>query len=162
VLFRSLATYHLVLLCTLLCIAMIEWDGNRVPAGVWIPAVAVRLVIFLAWPEFPAWEPSWLNALDRAVTRSQLAVNAPPILALALVVWWAFDRRHRLGATAAAVCIGLFLGWLAFAVLVPLAAVVFLAVARGLALRWPGLHRIPLSGALWLAAVGWIIIAGIV
>ena len=45
------ASYHLVLLCTLLAAGLIEYDGHRLPLRLMLPALVVGVVAPLAWPQ---------------------------------------------------------------------------------------------------------------
>ena len=42
--------YHLLLCCTLLCIALVEFDGNQVPLRLWLPILLVGLITPLILP----------------------------------------------------------------------------------------------------------------
>lgn len=64
----GLYPYHILLLCTLLCAGLIEYDGNRVPWKLFVPALIVGFVAPLVWPELRpkmAWEtvPAWCRIL---------------------------------------------------------------------------------------------------
>jgi leader peptidase (prepilin peptidase) / N-methyltransferase len=155
------AAYHLALVCTLLCIAMIELDGHRVPRLVWLPAIVVGGLAPLFWPDVhrvPAW-PEPTQGLAAPVV---LAVGLALGLALGLAAWRATGPRQQPGVVVAAGLVGLFFGWQAVALLVPISVAMYLGVVRVVGARWPALRPWPLSGMLWLAAMAWIVFVSIV
>ncbi len=46
----AIYAYHLLFLCTLLAAAIIEYDGNRVPARLFAPALIAGVATAVAWP----------------------------------------------------------------------------------------------------------------
>jgi prepilin signal peptidase PulO-like enzyme (type II secretory pathway) len=92
----GLYPYHMLLLCTLLCAGLIEYDGKRVPWKLFVPVLIVGTVAPLIWPELrpmPAWGelPAWLRAM--VVVLPVIAVV--PLLGM---MWW--RPRFQLGALA--------------------------------------------------------------
>jgi len=47
----GVCAYHLMLLCTLLCVALIEFDGQRVPFRLFAVPMVVGIASPLIWPE---------------------------------------------------------------------------------------------------------------
>jgi prepilin signal peptidase PulO-like enzyme (type II secretory pathway) len=43
--------YHLLLVCTLVCAGLMEYDGQGTPARLWLPVLCIGLLLPLAWPE---------------------------------------------------------------------------------------------------------------
>ncbi|MEE9602626.1 MAG: prepilin peptidase [Thermoguttaceae bacterium] len=70
-------SYHLLLLCTLLAAALIEYDGNRVPPRLFAPAVIVGVVAAVAWP--------WLHP-THTFAGLFLGWQSPLVLAIVAVV----------------------------------------------------------------------------
>ena len=90
--------FHLLLLCTLLCAALIEYDGRRPPLRLFVPALAVGAIAPSIWPMLrpvAAWpgEPGSLaGAID---CLAGLAAGA----ALGGAAWWfgSFVARRQKG-----------------------------------------------------------------
>ena len=127
--------YHMLLLCTLLCAALIQYDGRRVPRMLFVPALIVGLVAPLVWQDMrpvplsivaPAWLSSggWLAGLLEGL--AGLAVGG----LLAALAWKAAGLGRRGSATLlttaypTALC-GLFLGWQAAAGLATISTVAY-------------------------------------
>jgi len=144
----GIVTYHLLLVCTLLAAALVEYDGRRLPWRLAVPAGVAGWLAPLAWPYLhpvPAvlLEREWLGGL----------VDGSAGLALGLVIglvcyrWIGGCQRRTLAIGPAAA--GLFLGYQAVAVLG--AAVLGLHLAAGrIAARWPVAARIT-PGLWWVA-----------
>jgi len=143
---------HLMLLCTLLCSALIEVDGNRPPLRLFVPALIVGIAVPLIWPTdglnvlaglaagIVASGVIWLMMLGRRRMRTQDASDvAPPATGLLLGL----------------ICAGAFLGWPALGVL----ALVTLAVHGMLLCPWRGQPRVCIPPSVWLlvSAVAWLL-----
>jgi prepilin signal peptidase PulO-like enzyme (type II secretory pathway) len=130
--------YHLVLLCTLLAAALIEWDGHRLPIRVVVPALVVGLVAPVVWPflhPVPVWQMSdhwtagWADGLVG--------------LAAGLAVGWAVGRAptglRRPGLVWTTACVGLMLGYQAVLAIamVLLAILLIQALLARLRPAWP-------------------------
>jgi len=147
--------YHLVLLCTLLCAVMIEFDGKRLPLSLFYPAGIVGLVLPLIWPQVhpaPAW--SGLHGIAAGLIDGPLGLATGACLGL--LVMWLWQKEHRRGAIIALSAVGLFLGWQA-ALVLGLAT-----MAIGLLLRLagryvPGIRRISPATGLAPATLLWIV-----
>jgi len=113
--------FHATLLSTLIAGALIEWDQKRVPARLFLPALAVGLIAPLIWP----WlRVSWLDiplSFEEGVARTfgwTLGVLASA--AWAALLWpplWSDgkDWRSLLAACLAACCYAPEIPALAFA-----------------------------------------------
>jgi leader peptidase (prepilin peptidase)/N-methyltransferase len=107
---------HLLLMCTLLCTALIEIDGQRLPRSLFAPALLVGVAAPLVWPMIrpvPAFvgEPqAFAGAIDGAVG---LAVGA----GVGGLFSWASRRQKTSGMLFGLPIVGLFLGWQAALVL---------------------------------------------
>jgi leader peptidase (prepilin peptidase)/N-methyltransferase len=137
--------FHLLLLGTLLCAGLIEYDGNRPPPRLFLPALAVGLVVLLNWPGFSAALPP---AVDRLLG---LLLGA----LLGGIRWRAWPGQKPLGLLLCLVCVGLFLGVRALAIVAVATAMLELLVLTGRR-RWPWL-RITTSMLLGMATLGWIL-----
>ena len=139
--------YHLLLLCTLLCAALIQYDGRRLPRGLFIPALIVGLLAPLVWYDMrpvplstaaPAWLPSGGRAAGLLEGLAGLVIGG----LLAALAWRAAGLGRRSSTTLltaacpTALC-GLFLGWQAAAGLAMISAVAYL-LATALATWLPG------------------------
>jgi len=156
--------FHLVLLCTLLAAALIEFDGNRVPGRLFWPAVLLGLLAGFVWPRlYPVpWElPAVLgqHSLGRAEGESLLLRGHDGGLGLmaSFPLGWILSRvKPQSGLLWSMVCMGVFLGWQA-AVGVAVVTAALLLPLWGLG-RWvPQLRRIPPTAYLALATLGWIL-----
>jgi leader peptidase (prepilin peptidase) / N-methyltransferase len=160
--------YHLVLLCTLLCSALIEVDGNRPPLRLFVPALIVGIAAPLVWPiAQPAAWPGllsaaearwsdvltglaagivvsgalWLLALARQTMRAQTVANvAPPSTGLLLGL----------------ISTGAFLGWSSLCVL----ALATLAVHAMLLCPRRGEPRVYAPPSVWLliSTIAWLLV----
>ena len=144
---------RLLLLCTLLCSALIEVDGNRPPLRLFVPALIVGVVAPLIWPidELNVWAglaagiiasgAVWLLTLGWRKLQGQNASDvALPFTGLPLGL----------------ICAGPFLGWL------PLAAIALVSVAVYVLLLLPqrGEPQIYIPPSVWLlvAALSWLLV----
>ncbi len=88
--------YHLLLLCTLLCAGLIEYDGNWRSTKslrnwvrlqlLFVPVLIVGIVVAFAWPELRpklAWEaiPAWFRAMV-------LVLPVIAVVPLLSMMWW--------------------------------------------------------------------------
>jgi leader peptidase (prepilin peptidase) / N-methyltransferase len=165
--------YHLLLLCTLLCAAMIEFDGNRPPWRLFVPALAVGFLAPLWWPALrpvAAWAglPTWL-----AGTVDGLAGLAAGSL-LGGIAWLARKKgtgpvcaKHPEGRCAAnwtsplfsalsLACVGVFLGWQAVGIIAAATAAIQ-AVSWLLGHAFPKM-RIPAGMSLGALTLVWILL----
>ncbi len=144
---------HLVLICTLLCSALIEVDGNSPPLRLFLPALIVGIVVPLMWPT------------DRLNVWLGLAagVVAGGATWLLLLAWPKMPGRDAsdvasptAGLSAGLICAGPLLGWLA------LAAVALVSVAIYVLLLFPrrGEPRIHVPPSVWLliATLAWLLV----
>jgi leader peptidase (prepilin peptidase)/N-methyltransferase len=147
----GLYAFHLVLMCTLLSAALIEYDGHRLPRRLAGVALAVGALAPLAWPHLhpvPALGPAggWATGgIDSA-----LGIAAGTIVGL--LTRPCVRATEKTGATLAAMLAGLFLGWQAVVVLGPLSVALY-AIAR-LARRAP---RLPLTAAWTASVLAWLL-----
>ncbi len=140
-----LYAFHLLLLCTLLCAGLIEYDGNRPPLKLFVSALAVGIVVPLVWPALAASLPV---ALDRL---AGLVVGA----LLGGIVWRALARPRATGLLLGLVCVGLFLGWEAVSIIALGTAV--LELVAWILRRLSPQVRVPASMSLGIVTLGWIL-----
>jgi leader peptidase (prepilin peptidase)/N-methyltransferase len=152
----GIVAYHLLLLATLLAAALIEYDGQRLPVRLFLPALTVGGIAPLVWPHLHP-VPALVGLNEPLTAALDGAAGLVAGLILGLAARWLIGPPDRRGLWLGPACIGLFLGWQAIAVLGPLAC--FLHWGTETTRRWwPGLHRISpcfwlLSGALvWILA----------
>ncbi len=147
--------YHLVLWCTLLAAALIEYDGHSVPWRVFLPAFVWGLAAPLAWPHVhpvPAMAglEGWRAGLLDSV--AGLAAGA----ALGAATWTAVGPWRQRGVLAAGAATGLYLGWQAAVVLLTAAALLHGAARLG-ARRLPRpIAGLPATAWLVAGSLGWI------
>ncbi len=144
----GILAYHLLLVSTLLCGALIAYDGHRLPWQLWIPALLVGGIAPTVWPHlrpvpayvgFDGW---WVGLADG------FAGMAVGLLLgrLAAMLWPSHDR---LGLVAMFGVVGLFLGWQAATAIAVICAAIRLPF-HGLAVFWPSWRSVPPT--IWLAA----------
>jgi leader peptidase (prepilin peptidase)/N-methyltransferase len=144
---------HLLLLCTLLCSALIEVDGNRPPLRLFLPALIVGVAVPLIWP------------IDRLNVLAGLAagVVASGVIWLLFLAWPKMRGKNASDVASPAsglplglICAGPLLGWLALA----LVALVTVAVYALLLFPRRGEPRIQVPPSVWLliATLAWLLV----
>jgi len=161
----GLVFYHLLLLCTLLCAALIEQDGHRAPVRLAVPALAAGWLAPLVYPQLhpvPAWRGLTdlrggavdLSGSLAAAVDSTAGLGWAVVLGLA--VWRIIEPDRRRGFLVGLACVGLFLGWQAVTVLAIVSAAIHLGLRR-LRRLWPrAASDVPITW-LALAALAWIL-----
>ena len=158
----AIVGYHLLLVCTLLAAALIEYDGHRLPGRLFAPALALGWLAPLAWPDLhPVSALGAIGAdfLGPAAGLIDGTVGLALGALLGLGPWrWSGANRGP-GLLWGPACVGLFLGWQAALALVPLMVAGWAAFAL-LRRVMPGLR--PLPPTVWLAigTLGWIVLWG--
>jgi leader peptidase (prepilin peptidase) / N-methyltransferase len=154
---QTLRACHLVLLCTLLATAMIQYDGKRPPWRLFAPALLVATIAAAVWPALrpvPVWHPA--GGPPFGIMEGLLGLAAGGLLG-----WGAslVDRRSGTSRPAllSTACIGLFLGWQAVAVIAAAAAILHL-VFHWATRQVPALQRVPLTAWLTLGTLVWILV----
>ncbi len=174
----GISLYHLLLLGTLLCAVLIEYDGNRAPRSLYLPALLVGLAAPLFWP--------WLRPvamwthLPKATsgTLDGLAGLAAGALTggVGLYIWSIGARRERasrkknsskrVGSAPSPtsiffslICVGVFLGWQAVLVIAAVTAIVraFVWLIVRLAARRPAPALCGPTIILGLTTLVWIL-----
>jgi uncharacterized protein (TIGR00730 family) len=179
--------YHMLLVTTLICAAMIRYDGHLTPRRLYIPALAIGLIAPIIWAlplvkaRFPyAWLPlhpvafDGLGHMPGATTQHMSPLLAASLnglagLAVGLSLGWLVaaigkPTRRRLATqeVAAVGLCGLFLGWQAACLLAAAAALCDLLTAL-VSRVVPRLARIPWTGhlvsllVLYLIAWHWLV-----
>jgi len=151
----GIVAYHLLVLSTLLGAALIEYDGRRLPARLFWPAVLVGMAAPVLWPHLhpvPA-----LGGLPDTVAglidgTAGLGVGLLFGLAACLVI----GPRDRRGLPFGLALVGLFLGWQAVVAL-GLAISAVHAIVEALRPWWPSLTRTSPGIWLFLATLAWIL-----
>ena len=119
-----LLCYHLMLLCTLLCSALIEIDGNRPPLRLFVPAIIVGIAVPLIWRAIA--QLAALPGLHSTVAVDAIDVLAgfvasvvlSGVLCLIMLGWRRIHARSAsdvgplpTGWLLGLICAGTFLGW---------------------------------------------------
>ena len=152
----GICAYHLLLLCTLLAIALIQYDGHRVPVRLAVPALLVGLVAPLAWPYLHPVPAAW-SGLDGWVVGLADGVCGLVLGGVLSLPWWPEVRSGRQpGKLLALACIGLFLGYQAVGPILAAALAIHLPMVLLGRFR-PALRRVGLTAWLAIAALVWIL-----
>ncbi len=151
--------FHLLLMCTIISAALIEFDGHVPPARlIWLPC-GVGLLVLVLWPSLlPAgdWgkrDGAWagLSGMLAAVV-----IGAGPWLC----AWLGRHRRemaHANVALAELVLVGAYLGDRRV-VSIGVASMVLLCVARLAARTWPPAERCGWAGCLAAVTLIWMLV----
>lgn len=152
----GLIGWHLLLLCTLVASALIQYDGHRVPASLFLPALLIGVAGSCVWPHlhpqpaavFGRWPtPGIVDGLLGLAFGGMLGFTAGQLT----------QRQACWPATWAGGLVGLFLGWQPAAMVVP-AAIVCRILLRRLERLGAGLARVGVDA--WMAAWTLVWIAG--
>ncbi len=147
--------YHILLLCTLLSMALIELEGKRAPLNLAAPAAVAGLLAPLVWPKLHPVPALW-GFEGRVEAIAGVAAGLAVGLLLGLLLSLIVPKKQRIAATSAAVCIGMFLGWQAVVMLcVPLVAILLCEAA--LRQLRPGIRFFPATAWLAAATFAWIL-----
>jgi hypothetical protein len=152
--FWGLYAMHLTLITTLIAAVLISGDGFEVPVWLYLPALAVGLVLPLIWPEIrsvPAFAYGGLSGWQQGLIDGLAGVATAIALTTAVMMWrsrsWR-GGRPALGPVAVACSIGVVMGWQQFLWLWPLIIVLNVAIAaalRTIALLQPDRSAAPAS-----------------
>lgn len=160
-----LAAWHAALLSALLCAALMEQDGQRLPRKFTLPVFLAGLVFPSVWPLLhpvpplatlpellgeQAWAAGPLGAVAGLVVGLVLGCLASPITGEGPA-----GDAGRETAFDALAWTGLFLGWQAAAG-VAVAATVAFSLAMMYKPGWKRLGRVPFAGCVLAAAAVWI------
>ncbi len=156
--FVLIITYinHVVLMSTLICAALIAYDGHRLPLKLFLPAVVVGIVLTSIWPatrpvpvsgfiDILGWYAGLAESAIVAVVAGALSLHS-----FSLAVRGRFDRLAMQAIIVQIVLCSLMLGWQAAAVLLFVSTALLLVTTLA-AQAVPGLIRIPFSALLALA-----------
>lgn len=155
----GIAGGHVLLLCTLICATMIQYDGHPVPRRLftWIAAFGLAAALFL--PSLLGWglKPAKADLASALWSVAALMANA---VAGALIAWITGEARRRANGlstlAASQAMIGLILG-LAPGLMMASAATLLALVVRLVARRRPSLERIPVLASVTLIVFAWIV-----
>ncbi|HEY2880950.1 MAG TPA: prepilin peptidase [Pirellulales bacterium] len=130
--------HHLLLLCTLLAAALIDFDGGRFARQLITWPSAVGILIAIGWPAVQALplvssaDPTTIHARFLALATSFVGMLTAVIIRLAVFRVMGFERARSIGlssATLAIYAVGAFFGWQA-TLLVGVIAVLWALVAQ--------------------------------
>ncbi len=141
---------HVLLLCTLLCAALIEYDGHRPPWTLFLPAILAGVAAQFFWPSLVLPSPT-----SRLLTLLPCGVPAWSLLALGgAILLGELGWRPVFGLALLAVLLGL--GSIAF---VPIALAVLVIQGVSWLLRgvWPK-KPMPPFAALGVITLAWILL----
>ena len=146
----GLYPYHMLLLCTLLSAALIEYDNNHVPGRLFLPVFVVGMAAPFCFstsqlvPKLVAL-PDWLQV-----------AGVVGIVILLGIAGWELHARKSIGLFFSVVCVGLYLGNSGAGV-VAASVVLFDLLLKLLGRVWPRLH-IPTTMLLCGFAFAWMLV----
>lgn len=164
--FGVIYAYHMLLLCTLLCAALMEYDGNKVPWRLFVPAMIVGVMVPVVWPTLrpvSPWldlfvgdaMPMWLGGLVDSL--AGLAVGA----LLGFLVWRSLGEQKSGGLALGLAGVGLFLGWesVSFIALATLAFFIPVWLGKRVLprLRIPESMIFGVVTLAWILGTGWLL-----
>jgi leader peptidase (prepilin peptidase)/N-methyltransferase len=147
--------YHLLLLCVLLCGALVDFDRYRPPTRMYVWTVLAGLVFPLQWTllrPVKAWpgEPTFFaGGIDGLIG---LAAGGT----LGYIAWRLQGAKQLGGLPMGLACVGVFLGWQAVVPIAAAAAVLSFIAATVLP-RKNQESLIPTSAWLWAVTFCWIL-----
>ena len=158
--------YHMLLLCFLLVVSMMEWERVRIPLRLLLTGIILGALFPAIWPGLhpvawimprPDWiEPwPWLERIDTTLIGLVAGAGVGAVLNTAARSLIRADKPRSLVATsegASMLLVGVYLGWQA-ALSVAAFAAVFRMLAVLLAYRWPRIANLPSGGWILLATV---------
>jgi len=148
----AVCPYHLLLLCTLLCAGLIEYDGNRPPLSLFVPTLIAGVAMQLLWPALRPVAAGWWGLPSSWAAPVDVLAG----LMLGGVFWWALRNQNSTALALSLVCVAVFLGWQALCVLT-IATVAIHLVLYVLRKVWPKLC-VPLSMTVGVLALAWILV----
>jgi len=164
----GLYAFHFLLICTLICAALMELDGQLIPARMWGSVLTVGLIA-------PVFQPD-LRPVGSVLLASSAGNAIPAVrgilegfggfmsaLLIGIVPWitWVSTARqsklaYATGAAALLLLVGTFLGDRAV-IAIAVASMALYFATRLLALKWPPLGRFGWAGPLLLVTLIWIL-----
>lgn len=175
-------SYHVLLLCVLICAAMIRYDQQRTPRRLYVPTLLVGVVAPAIWSIIPSlqeqFQYNWLplrpvafNAvsgmnlipLQVSLINSVIGTSVGAMLGLVLArVGKAERRRLDTAETPAVVLVGLFLGWQAVCALVAMATISDLLTLIATRMcrstkQFPWTGHLATMSLIYLLSWGWLV-----
>ena len=159
----GVCAFHLFLLCTLICVTLMQYDRQLVPSNLIIPVLGFAMLASAVWPHLhpihatlrSAGEETWQVGLTDSLLG--MAVGATLGYCVGPTLTPPASTIGTRGALVAATALtGTVLGWQAIAALTMTTAAV--GLLAGVAGRiWHSLVRVPITAYLAVAAVWYII-----
>lgn len=159
--------YHLLLGCTLICAALMEFDGQVPPARMLGLMLAVGLLMPVVWPAIrtPSEEiASWPPGRSRAALEG--IAGAVTAFLLGVLPWFAWFKnagqarfRYASAALGLLIIVGTFLGDLPVATIGVVSMAQYFFVEQ-LSRAWPALARLGWAPALTTMTLGWLLTDG--
>lgn len=146
---------HVLLLCTLICAALIHYDGKRAPLKLFAFPILAGLIVPLVWPRV---RPLPVGVLDVSGWTSVIAEGLAGMIVGALsgyigsLACAGNHDRSRPGTVLPLMLCGVVLGWQATALLASVVAAMYFLSAVECRLR-RGVRQIPWSAFLTIAVM---------
>lgn len=154
----SAFAFRLLLLCTLICAALIEVDALLPPRRLLMVPLVAGAIMLLIWPGLLP-HSAWLERDGLAAALAAMLVA----LVLSAAAWPAWAKvgkgRYEFAAIAAGelVLVAMFLGERAVSAIGPASLAVYV-VTQLTALKWPQVARFGWGAALVLTTLAWLLL----
>jgi leader peptidase (prepilin peptidase) / N-methyltransferase len=147
--------FHLLLLCTLLVAALIEFDGHPAPRRLFMPALAIGLIVPLICPYLRPM-PAWPGIADWPSRILDCAAGIAAGGLLGYLAWRIKKSKSPGGVSWELACVGIFLGWQACCGIAVI-TMFFALVAYALGKIQKKAEPWPVSIWLYSITLGWIL-----
>jgi prepilin signal peptidase PulO-like enzyme (type II secretory pathway) len=164
----ELYAFHLLLVGTLICAAMIEFDGHLLPAPMWISVLMVGLLAPIVQPDLRPIGSVLLTAVGNTLPppASAFVDGAAGLLAafsigiVPWITWLSTARQSKLASASSAVAelllVGAFLGDQPV-LAIGLGSMALYFATRVVARKWPVVGRFGWAGPVALVTLIWIV-----
>jgi uncharacterized membrane protein len=154
---------HALLLSTLLCAGLIEYDGSRVPWRLFLPVAVVGVVVPVVWPNIAILTTPLSMASDRWACFETVAWDRLLGLMIGIffgvLAWRSLADEKSRGLALGASCVGLLLGCVAM-IAIGIGSVILIA-PMWLPERVSPRTRIPSCLMLGIATFGYLLVTAL-
>lgn len=154
---------HLLLICTLVCAVMIQYDGHPIPWRLFLPVALTAFVFATMVPEACRlrWSVGPAGTWAGNLVQSLMAAGCGAFAGATLAVWTRESTRFTRGAVGLGISVAiitLFVGWIS-GLLIAIVSGLLALVQDKLTRRFPALARVPTlawaTGVTFVLLVSW-------